>query len=79
MSDDVNLVVLRETATPFEAEFIIGALRNAGLDAHSEEIAHIADPIQAATGEGIKIFVPEAQLAKAQSILEEIGEEPKGS
>ena len=77
MSDDVKLVVVREAATPFEAEFIVGALKNAGLEAHCEEHTHISDPIQAATGEGIKIFVPEGQVEQAQGILEDIGEEPK--
>ena len=77
MSDDVKLVVLREAATPFEAEFIVGALRNAGIEAHSEETAHISDPVQAATGEGIKIYVPDGQLEQAQAILKDIGEEPQ--
>lgn len=68
-SSESDYAVLREVGTAFHAGLIVGALRNAGVEAHVEDSTPVYDFARHATGRGVRVFVPSASLAEAEEIV----------
>ncbi len=68
-----RFVEVRRVATPFEAELIVGRLVSEGVAARSDGSTVLQDEwgsIQRVLGGGlIRVYVPEADLARAEEIL----------
>ncbi len=70
--NEPEFVVLQEAATQFHAEFIAGALKNAGIEAHTDG-GPPPDEFQIAQrilGQGVRIFVRPADVEEALKIVE---------
>lgn len=80
MTNEPDFVSVQDTGSPFEAEWIAGALRSEGIDAHvTDDLGGGTDPFQMArlaTGAGIHILVPADSAEAARVILEKL-EPPK--
>jgi hypothetical protein len=81
MTTDPNLAELTTANTPFEAELLVGALRNAGVSAVTFG-ATLADEY---TGQSIPgasrvlVMVPKDQLERAEQALSEVKRKPPTS
>jgi len=80
MTNEPDFVGVRDSGSPFEAEWIAGALRSEGIDAYvTDDMGGGTDPFQMArlaTGAGIHILVRADSAAAARVILEKL-EPPK--
>lgn len=76
MNEHENYVVLQEAGTRFDAELLVGALKNAGIEAHADEAAAVDEFSMAEhmRGGGIRILVHEARLAEAREVVASIKE-----
>lgn len=71
-----RFVLLREAASKFHAELIAGALKNAGIEAHTDGDKALDEfsMAQHMMGKGVRILVPKARLEEAQAVVAAIDE-----
>ena len=70
--------VLTEVGTPFKAQLIAGVLKSAGILVVTDAEGPVDEftVSQRAMGQGIRVFVPTADLEAAQSVLQELRDNP---